>query len=223
MLTLAGVSASARPFVITGMALAIPPLPVLVPTPPPVHLTHASSVNLAVPSPLADPNVTYWLEPLNVRAPEPTGAASVTVGPESSPSLGVTATVTVSPVSPFPATETSNTSVVDVVACVRTVAPLTFQTYVSDTTSAASRSVFVAVAVSVPSVPTGFGDSDTVAVGAVLPTVTASAVTGPLVRAPSDAVTRTAMLSPLSPFPAGARLSVDVVAPAMSTPFFVHW
>ena len=31
MLTLAGVSASARPFVISGIALAMPPLPVLVP------------------------------------------------------------------------------------------------------------------------------------------------------------------------------------------------
>ena len=44
MFRLAGVSASARPFVISGMALAMPPLPVLVPTPAPVRLNHSSSV-----------------------------------------------------------------------------------------------------------------------------------------------------------------------------------
>ena len=44
MLTLAGVSASARPFVISGIALAMPPVPVLVPTPAPVRRNHSSSV-----------------------------------------------------------------------------------------------------------------------------------------------------------------------------------
>ena len=44
----AGVSASARPFAISGIALAIPPVPVLVPTPAPVRLNHNSSVNVAL-------------------------------------------------------------------------------------------------------------------------------------------------------------------------------
>ena len=46
MLTLAGVSCSARPFVISGIALATPPLPVLVPTPAPVRRNHSSSVKI---------------------------------------------------------------------------------------------------------------------------------------------------------------------------------
>src|SRR5215211_5695603 len=61
-------SASARPLVISGTALAIPPDPVLVPTPAPVRLNHVSNVNCAAPKPGAAPNVTYWLEPFNWRA-----------------------------------------------------------------------------------------------------------------------------------------------------------
>ena len=37
-----------RPFVISGIALAIPPVPVLVPTPAPVRLNHSSTVNVAL-------------------------------------------------------------------------------------------------------------------------------------------------------------------------------
>src|SRR6266540_5054800 len=61
-------SASARPFVTSGIALAMPPLPVLVPMPAPVRLNQVSSVNVAAPRPGAAPNVTYWLEPLSWRA-----------------------------------------------------------------------------------------------------------------------------------------------------------
>src|SRR5215218_3333353 len=68
MFRFAGVSASARPFVINGIALVIPPDPVPVPTPAPVRLNHVSSVNCAAPSPGAAPNVTYWLVPLSWRA-----------------------------------------------------------------------------------------------------------------------------------------------------------
>ena len=67
MLTLAGVSASARPLVTSGIALAMPPLPVLVPTPPPVQLNQDSRVKVEASSPAAWPNVTYWLEPLKAR------------------------------------------------------------------------------------------------------------------------------------------------------------
>src|SRR3954466_15818737 len=61
-------SASARPFVTSGIALAMPPEPVLVPMPAPVRLNHVSSVNCAAPSPGAAPIVTYWLDPLNANA-----------------------------------------------------------------------------------------------------------------------------------------------------------
>src|SRR6266511_2500743 len=60
-------SASARPFVTSGIAV-IPPVPVLVAEPPPVHLNHVSSVNCAAPSPGAAPIVTYWLDPLSSNA-----------------------------------------------------------------------------------------------------------------------------------------------------------
>src|SRR6266545_5277193 len=72
-------SASARPFVISGTALAIPPVPVLVPTPAPVRLNHVSNVNCAAPKPGAAPNVTYWLDPLNCKADA--GAAAVAEPP----------------------------------------------------------------------------------------------------------------------------------------------
>ena len=53
MLTLAGVSASARPLVISGIALAMPPLPVLVPTPPPVQRNQDSRVKVEASRPAA--------------------------------------------------------------------------------------------------------------------------------------------------------------------------
>ena len=68
MFRLAGVSASARPLVTSGIAEAIPPVPVLVPTPAPVRLNQVSSVNWGAPSEAACPIVTYWLEPLNWSA-----------------------------------------------------------------------------------------------------------------------------------------------------------
>jgi hypothetical protein len=67
MLRLAGVSASARPFVISGMALVMPPLPVLVPTPEPVRRNHSSRVRSLAPRAEVGPKVTYWLEPLSCR------------------------------------------------------------------------------------------------------------------------------------------------------------
>src|SRR6185312_14649148 len=66
MFRLAGVSCSARPFAISGTALANPPLPVLVPTPVPDRLNHVSRVNCCAPSPaVAAPKSTYCDEPLN--------------------------------------------------------------------------------------------------------------------------------------------------------------
>src|SRR6266536_2891813 len=68
MFRFAGVSASARPLVTSGIALARPPAPVLVPTPAPVRLNHVSSVNCVAPSPGAGPKVTYWLDPFSCSA-----------------------------------------------------------------------------------------------------------------------------------------------------------
>ena len=65
MFTLAGVSASARPLVISGMALAMPPVPVLVPTPAPVRWNQSSSVKVEALRPGAAPKVMYWLEPFS--------------------------------------------------------------------------------------------------------------------------------------------------------------
>ncbi len=55
-------SASARPFVTSGIAVT-PPVPVLVARPAPVCLNQVSSVNVAAPRAGAAPNVTYELEP----------------------------------------------------------------------------------------------------------------------------------------------------------------
>ena len=90
-------------------------------------------------------------------------------------------------------------------------------------TGSPSASARVAVAVSVWLVVGPAGLSPTVAVGAELATVAGEDVTGLLESRPSDAVARTRIWSPRSPLPAVARLSVEAVAPAMSTPFFVHW
>ena len=68
MSTLAGVSASAPPLVTSGMAVAMPPVPVVTPRPAPVRLNQVSSVKLVTPSDGAAPNVTYWLVPLSWRA-----------------------------------------------------------------------------------------------------------------------------------------------------------
>src|SRR3954454_18421488 len=99
--------------------------------------------------------------------------------------------------------------------------PLTFQRYVRVTASA-SASVQVAVAVRIALVEGAWLLSDTVAVGAEFRTRTLLEVRGALEVTPSLAVTRRAIWSALSPLPAVARLSVAPVAPAMSTPFFVH-
>src|SRR4051812_47891187 len=69
----AGVSASAIPFAMSGIASVTPPVPVDVAIPAPVRLNHVSSVKLVAPSPvlpvpIAGPKVTYWLEPLNCSA-----------------------------------------------------------------------------------------------------------------------------------------------------------
>ena len=63
MLRFAGVSASARPLVTSGMALAMPPVPVLVAAPAPVRRNHSSTVRLDALSAGAAPKVTYWLVP----------------------------------------------------------------------------------------------------------------------------------------------------------------
>ena len=86
-----------------------------------------------------------------------------------------------------------------------------------------SASARVAVAVSVSLVPGEAVFRLTVALGAVLVTVTGDEVTGAEFAEPSSAVTRTRIRSPRSPLPAVPRFSVAEVAPAMSVPFFVHW
>ncbi len=64
----AAVSASARPFVMRGIADAMPPVPVLVPTPAPVRLNQSSTVNWAERRPGEAPIVTYWLLPFSWMA-----------------------------------------------------------------------------------------------------------------------------------------------------------
>src|SRR6476619_5921500 len=68
ILTLAGVSASAPPLVMSGMALAMPPVPVVTPTPAPVRLNQVSRVKVVTPRLAALPKVTYWLVPLSWSA-----------------------------------------------------------------------------------------------------------------------------------------------------------
>ena len=83
MSTLRAVSASARPLVISGIALAMPPVPVLVPTPAPVRLNHSSRVKLVAPTDgsAAAPKVTYWLVPLSCRpVPALADGVALTVG-----------------------------------------------------------------------------------------------------------------------------------------------
>ncbi len=152
----------------------------------------------------------------------PTVAESVTGAPSTVPSFGVTVTLTLCPLLPLPASDRSNVSVSDVVVVVCRVEPSTFQRYVSVTVSP-SRSVFVAVAVSVAFVLGVWSLSATVALGAVFRMVTGDEVSGTEVSEASETVTRTRIRSPLSPFPAVARFRVGVVAPAISIPFFVHW
>ena len=78
MTSAAAVSASARPFVINGMALAIPPFPVPVPAPAPVRLNHSSTVKVALRNCEALPRVTYCDVPLSWTAPDVGAAASWT-------------------------------------------------------------------------------------------------------------------------------------------------
>ena len=59
---------SERPFVTSGMALAMPSPPVVTPTPAPVRLNHSSTVKFGAPRAGAAPKVTYWLDPFRVRA-----------------------------------------------------------------------------------------------------------------------------------------------------------
>jgi hypothetical protein len=86
-----------------------------------------------------------------------------------------------------------------------------------------SASACVAEAAIVSFVPTGTAGSPTVAVGAELSTVALADVSGAELAVPSVATTRTLIASPLSPLPAWERSSVELVAPAMSTPLRRHW
>src|SRR5438067_8595210 len=84
-------SASARPFVTIGTAVT-PPVPVLVDAPAPSRRNHASIVNVAAPSPGAEPNVTYAFVPPKSIALFVTAALTITVSvsvPVSSPSLAL--------------------------------------------------------------------------------------------------------------------------------------
>jgi hypothetical protein len=53
----------------SGIALAMPPVPVLVPAPVPVRRNQSSTVNVLAFSAGAAPKVTYWLEPLSCTPP----------------------------------------------------------------------------------------------------------------------------------------------------------
>ena len=143
--------------------------------------------------------------------------------PLSSPSCGVTSTVTTWPLSPSPAPERSSVSVSELEpAVVLRVAPSTFQTYVSKTVSP-SESAFVAVAVRTWFVVGAAGARETVAAGAVFAIATALEVSGEDDAPPSPPVTRTVSWSPLSPSPTWERSRVDPVAPARSAAFRRHW
>ncbi len=63
MLRLAGVSASPRPLVTSGMALASPPVPVVVVTPVPSRRNQHSTVKVLAPRDEAVPKVTWSLTP----------------------------------------------------------------------------------------------------------------------------------------------------------------
>ena len=69
MLTLAGLSASAPPLVTSGIALAMPPVPVVTPTPAPVRLNQVSSVKLVTPSARrrAEGDVVWWCRRMQGR------------------------------------------------------------------------------------------------------------------------------------------------------------
>ena len=102
--------------------------------------------------------------------PPTTVACADTTAPFTVPSFGVTSTDTVSPASPFPATDRSSVSVNDAVeAVVFTATPFTFHTYVNDTVSPASGSDRVAVAVNTSPVSGVVSDSETVAEGGLFP------------------------------------------------------
>ena len=67
---------------ISGIALAMPPVPVLVPAPTPVRRNHSSSVKFEAFSAGAAPNVRYWLVPFSCTAwlqPEPPATADAEV------------------------------------------------------------------------------------------------------------------------------------------------
>ena len=63
----AGVSASARPLVMSGIASGMPPVPVFVPMPAPVRLNHSSTVNVALRSWVVLPRVAYWLRAVELE------------------------------------------------------------------------------------------------------------------------------------------------------------
>ncbi len=60
-----GDSPSGAALVTSGIAEAMPFVPVVTPMPAPVRLNQVSRVNVVTPSVGAAPNVTYWLVPLS--------------------------------------------------------------------------------------------------------------------------------------------------------------
>ena len=78
MLKLAGVSACGPPLVTSGIALAMPPVPVLMPTPAPSRRNQVSTVKVVALRPEPAPKVTKSLLPSRSTA-EPTGVVGVAV------------------------------------------------------------------------------------------------------------------------------------------------
>ena len=136
------------------------------------------------------------------------------------PSDATSSTETVCPLSPLPATERSNEddALGPLVVARTTESTLHVNVYVSASPSASDD---VAVALMTWFVVGDVMSIATPVVGAASATTT-DAVAGALVVCPSEAVTRTAIVSPRSPCPAIERSSDGPVAPTSNVPFRSH-
>ena len=151
---------------------------------------------------------------LTTRAP-----ADVAGALEAEPSETVARTAIVSPLSPWPGCDRSS---VAAVAPEMSTPPESH--WRADVNVSPSASVAASVKVSVSFVlGAAWSIDNEPIVGAELRIVTSAEVVGADGSVPSEAVTRTEIASPLSPWPVCERSSVAAVAPAMSTPSRSHW